>query len=85
MRKASSLRQTLPLLLCLAAFFALFAFVNFCWMPRFIDAEKTPTQGVAASPDVTSIFPLPSGSSLGTSVIVFGISTAASPGRNIGG
>lgn len=39
MRKASSLRQTLPLLLCLAAFFALFAFVNFCWMPRFIDGD----------------------------------------------
>lgn len=39
MRKASSLRQALPLLLCLAAFFALFAFVNFCWMPRFIDGD----------------------------------------------
>ena len=39
MGKRSPLRQTLPPLLCLAAFFVLFAFVNFVYLPRFIDGD----------------------------------------------
>ena len=39
MRKASPLRHPLSLLLCLAAFFALFALINFRYMPRFIDGD----------------------------------------------
>ena len=31
--------QSLPPLVCLAVFFGLFAFVNFFYMPRFIDGD----------------------------------------------
>ncbi len=39
MRKASPLRQSLAPLLCLAAFFAVFAVTNFVYMPRLIDGD----------------------------------------------
>ena len=39
MRKVSPLWQTLAPLLCLAAFFAVFALVNFVYLPRVIDGD----------------------------------------------
>ena len=39
MRDKSTLRQSLTPLLCLAAFFGLFAYVNFFCLPRFIDGD----------------------------------------------
>lgn len=39
MRKKTAPGQWLPPLLCLAAFFGLFALVNFIWLPRLIDGD----------------------------------------------
>ena len=39
MTKSSPSRVWIPVLLCLAAFLGVFALINFCYLPHFIDGD----------------------------------------------